>query len=341
MKKISKKLICILASAILLLVGFSFICSAAPSLTVSADKTTVNVGDTVTARVTLSTDQEIYGCNIKLTYNASVLQYVSGGDSGSGAGVVKIVDAPASKSLTNIISFKALANGSSSLSFVDSYFTFSDLKNQYPAGNSVSVVVAAANASNNADLTELRSASGALSPTFSKNVTSYTVTVPENVTSGRLYATTADPNAKISVEGNVELKPGRNVRTVVVTAPGGAVKKYTITFIRGEDSSVSSDTASNDTPDGNPLEVTVSDKKYLIQTDLSGISIPSGFEVQTETYKDTQIQVAKNQDYTIFYLKAEGSDTAELFTLNNSLRMTAKPLLQAINQMKLILEVLA
>lgn len=88
--------------------------------------------------------------------------------------------------------------------------------------------------SGNANLASLTCANAELSPTFSAGTTQYSVTVPYDVTSLRLSAAAEDSGAKVSTSGN-DLSVGANTVTITVTAPSGAVKRYTISVIRQPD----------------------------------------------------------------------------------------------------------
>lgn len=110
------------------------------------------------------------------------------------------------------------------------------------AGNSVTVEAGSARwsasvsapLSGNANLASLTCANAELSPTFSTGTTQYSVTVPYDVTSLRLSAAAEDSGAKVSTSGN-DLSVGANTVTITVTAPSGAVKRYTISVIRQPD----------------------------------------------------------------------------------------------------------
>lgn len=110
------------------------------------------------------------------------------------------------------------------------------------AGNSVTVDAGSARwsasvsapLSANANLASLSCANAELSPTFSAGTTQYSVTVPYDVTSLRLSAAAEDGSAKVSTSGN-DLSVGANTVTITVTAPSGAVKRYTISVIRQPD----------------------------------------------------------------------------------------------------------
>lgn len=100
-------------------------------------------------------------------------------------------------------------------------------------------VIKAALASNN-NLSALSVTPGPLSPAFVANTLGYTVNVASNVTSVAVSATKADSNAVISGDvpnsgqANITLSgPGTTTSvSIIVTAPSGASKTYSIDVIR-------------------------------------------------------------------------------------------------------------
>ncbi len=86
----------------------------------------------------------------------------------------------------------------------------------------------------NADLATLTVSSGTLTPSFSAGTTSYTVTVPLEVTTLTVAATAADPYATMSITPAqpMTLSLGANPATVTVTAESGAQKVYTVVITR-------------------------------------------------------------------------------------------------------------
>lgn len=102
-----------------------------------------------------------------------------------------------------------------------------------------------------ADLTALAISSGALDPAFASAGTSYTVSVPNSVSSITLTPTAQDPSATIMVGSNrvtsgqasqpVSLNVGANAITVQVTGIDGVTKKtYTVNVTRASSVDLSS-----------------------------------------------------------------------------------------------------
>ncbi|WHZ28439.1 MAG: hypothetical protein OJF51_003237 [Nitrospira sp.] len=95
----------------------------------------------------------------------------------------------------------------------------------------------AAPASNN-NLSALSVTPGSLSPAFAADTLSYTVNVASDVTSVAISATKADSNAVISGDvpnsgqANITLSGATTPVSIIVTAPSGASKTYSIDLIR-------------------------------------------------------------------------------------------------------------
>ncbi len=100
----------------------------------------------------------------------------------------------------------------------------------------------AAPLSNDSGLTDLVISKGTLSPAFAEGTTTYTDTVPNDVTGITVTPITADPTATITVNGkpvpsgtaseNLPLKVGDNLITTVVTAQDGTITTYTVIVTR-------------------------------------------------------------------------------------------------------------
>lgn len=89
----------------------------------------------------------------------------------------------------------------------------------------------------NADaaLKSLTLSSGAITPEFSSDITSYTIQVEETITEIAISAVVANPEAQIlSAEGFSELQPGLNTASIVVEAPDKTTQTYNFSIICGE-----------------------------------------------------------------------------------------------------------
>jgi len=79
--------------------------------------------------------------------------------------------------------------------------------------------------SNNANLKEMRIDVEGITPKFSKNITSYSVVVSNEINNINVVAVPEENNANVSVSGNNNLIEGSNIITISVTAPDEKTKK--------------------------------------------------------------------------------------------------------------------
>lgn len=98
---------------------------------------------------------------------------------------------------------------------------------------------AAAPKSSNNNLKALSVSGHSISPVFKAGTTSYSLSVPSNVSSVTLNATKSHSKASVSGTGKVNLATGVNTKNVVVKAENGAKKTYTIKITREKESKVS------------------------------------------------------------------------------------------------------
>ncbi|MDO5015356.1 MAG: cadherin-like beta sandwich domain-containing protein [Clostridia bacterium] len=74
-----------------------------------------------------------------------------------------------------------------------------------------------------------------LSPAFSPNTTSYSISnLPENINDIKINAVPNDPKAKVEIFGE-KLSMGKNEAMIRVTAQNGAINTYKIAVVRGEE----------------------------------------------------------------------------------------------------------
>jgi len=89
--------------------------------------------------------------------------------------------------------------------------------------------------SSNANLKNVILGVEGLTPAFSKDITTYSLKVGENVNTIKVTASVEHSRASYSVSGNTNLKEGENVITVKVTAENGTTKTYTINVLKSDD----------------------------------------------------------------------------------------------------------
>lgn len=119
---------------------------------------------------------------------------------------------------------------------------------------------------------------------FSKNKTSYSVTVPNTVNSVQVAYKTASPKAKVKITGNTSLDVGTNIVKVVVTAEDGTKKTYTIRVTK---------LATEDAKPGNLIDEDVDLDLYLTKLDVKGLTLTPEFKSDVFSY-ETTIDMDKN-----------------------------------------------
>ena len=274
---------------------------------------TYEKGQTIT--VYLKYEGTTFGsATARFTYNSSILQLISSSDgpqSASGVFYQSVINENGVRSLTCSATFKAVGTGQTSISaeFVEgATLDFQDISANN-VSTTVSVKSSSPSVSGNANLSYMSVSAGSLSPSFSPSVTSYTVNVGSDVTVCTISADTQDSNAVISVSGSKELKTGKNVRSVTVTAENGTTKTYTITIYRtegtggGDEEEKPGDDEQQKIPED--IKVSVGDKEYILAENISENDVPKGFTITSAMYGEYEIPVIKDSElkYTLAMLK--------------------------------------
>lgn len=338
-----------LKSKVLILLAFVLMITAAPvlgvqaasgTMTVSVSKTNVNVGDNFTVTVSYSGSTVLIYSQWTLKYDSS---FVSSGEYG---GVIPDRFDPEqgsnAKTFSKTYTFTAKEVGTPSFRVEDI-----GVYNMNPAdGDTVSVAAPAAvsvkisaRGSSNANLSSLKLSAGSLSPAFSNDVLSYTVTVPNSVNSISISAVAADPKAKISVSGGDAVPEGNSSRVVIVTAEDGTVKKFTININRAAE--VKATSAPSPTPPTTPtntsgvlpipttdpsnlpgeLEVIAGGAILVISDKPEAVTLPTGFTEIEYTYKDRPVWAAQavGQDILIMYLQDQANEKSGFYVYDEAL----------------------
>lgn len=299
--------------------------AASASLSVSGGGSYTK-GSTVTIRYTYS-GSSISGATSQITYDSSVLQYVScsGGvapSSASGVFSVQMGDGNDHTSMTVTLTFKAIGVGSTKVSVgtIDLIDYDGTALNCPSSSATVTVTNPASSASSNANLSRLTASAGSLSPAFSSGRTSYTVYADKDETVCLISVDTEDPNATVEVTGSKNLIMGRNVRKVIVTAPSGNTKTYTITIYRGdtesgEDSSDDKDDSKENDKTKENIKVTVGDREYTVEENIKSEDVPDEFRLVVGKYDGKDIPLIKDNDlnYTLVLLKNEKTGDTKWF----------------------------
>ena len=268
--------------------------AASGKTTIAVSAGSLNIGQTVTvtAKAFSASGDSAYA-NMVLTYDASILEFVScTATYGGGGGSISVANDSFS------VTLKAIAAGKASLSLSATdgviFSTAEELESM--AGSSTSVTVnneaAGGNSTNNGSsgnngnagngsnaaalsadnsLKALTISPGTLSPAFKGSTTKYTATVDNSVTSIAVSATPVNEKATIeSVTGNTNLAVGANVVKIVVKAENGTTATYKITVTRqaaGTTGGETTTTGGENGDDGNSNSETPEDTEEVDTTE--------------------------------------------------------------------------
>ncbi|MDD6573128.1 MAG: cadherin-like beta sandwich domain-containing protein [Thermoflexaceae bacterium] len=282
-----KRIFAFLMVLFVLLIPNTKVYAAAVNVNITGGATTVGGETEVT--VTLSNQTEEIGVlQLCITYDPAVVEAVSGFD-GGGGGKIFITSTEIKSSYT--IKFKGTAAGTSTIavSQTDSkvYALKKDANNQDQlmevyAGTGSVEVKGTANQSKNNNLSALTVSPGTLTPAFSKDVTTYNITLTESCSRLTVSATPEDSKARISVWG-AAMDPGDNTTKITVTAENGDTKVYTIYTKVPEAPKV----------EEKPIIIDIDGALYNVISNFDEELLPEGYEAVDYTYKGKKIVVGK------------------------------------------------
>lgn len=207
--------------------------AASASVYFETEQASPMVGDTISIYLCVDTNGTLGDFEGFISYDADMLEYVSGTSCITGGdGVLKVYDFGTSSTNTRkyLLTFKVLDVGYVELSVRDS------VAYEYESGDAMSSsstplkmnTTAPESASDNALLESLKISPGTLSPSFDPEVYVYNTSVDAKTEKLILSAFAQDLDAKISIEGNQDLKPGSNEVIIKVVAKAGNSKEYVI-----------------------------------------------------------------------------------------------------------------
>lgn len=325
---IKKRYITFIAAFILMVAAlFSESAFAAATASISGGGN-YKVGQTVTIKFTYSGAS--YGtAKVIFRYDTSVLQFKNcSGTYGETSGVTPVsLSSGGSNTLGCTLTFKAVGTGNTTVKAeTEELYDIdeNDLSSSVSTkSTTVSVTNPSTQVSSNANLSSMSVSAGSLSPSFSPSVTSYTINVGSDVSVCTISAKAQDSKATISVSGSKNLKAGKNVRSVTVTAENGSTKTYTITIYKAEGTTGGNDKEDPDLPDEQPetpeeIKITLGGKEYVLDENISENNIPEGFTITSAMYGQQEIPVIKDSQlkYTFALLKDGETGDSRWFFFN-------------------------
>lgn len=229
----------------LMLVGVLLLLSAQSAMAASASlsgSSSVQPGNTVTLTLSVS-GGDIYGLSGTLSYgsNLSFTNYncsVSGWSmevNGTNFSAYGTTASSGGAVLTVTLKVASDAAAGSDLTASFGNLVVSDGEKDITLDTASWSGKVSAPPSNNCDLSGITVTNATLSPSFSKNTTYYTCTVPYDTEKLKMDYNRADSGQTVNISGNSDFVVGENTVTLTVKAANGATKTYSIAVTRQQD----------------------------------------------------------------------------------------------------------
>lgn len=281
----------------------------------------VTVGEQVSVKMKIaSSDNTALGASdVRLQYDSSALQFLSGTSANGGAGSIRVIGAMESENQTTFtftLKFKALKAGTSNIKVTSQevYDANSQVVTIDHVGSSAVKVTAPVTYSKDATLSGLTISPGELTPAFSADVTEYTATVGADVEKLTVSAPATHDKASVSVSGNEGLQIGENTITCKVKAEDGeTTKTYTILVTKTEELPTESagETSAPVTSGGSATNV--EEGNWQVAASFDASLLPSGFSVTEFTYGGQAVQAAADAQGNVLLYMTNESGEGEFF----------------------------
>lgn len=325
--------------------------AASATVSITLKETEIKLNDTFNVIVKVEASDTIGGFETFLTYDESKMEFINGGSLVSGGdGILRVSDMNPEnivKSRKYVLQFKAIEQGNAQIETMDQayVYTYEDSAEMSVSSNRLSISIGTdEKVSDNAKLYSLRISPGILSPEFSAKTTKYTAEVDSNVEELVISAMAQDGDATVKTKGNKDLQAGANEVNIIVTAPSGDQKTYTIVVTKKADQAnqnEQTDGEGEDTPDepeDNIMEddITEEDQEilktdgYLVTEEEESVKlyfsseyeiapledssmIPNGYEETTMKLQGVAVTAYESiggavGDYVLLYMKKGDSE---------------------------------
>ncbi len=295
----------IIISLICLVVFPISVNAASGSIRITGTSSAV-VGNTVSITVTLSSSTPIGSWDMDLNYDRSYLELISTNSEGGGVSMVNSSSGTTSKSYT--FRFRALKSGSTRLSMSSySAYAYEDMSAMDISAGTKTVRIMTqeeleASYSKDNDLKSLSVEGFEISPAFDKDVTEYSVVVPENTTEITINAEENDSAASVTGAGTQTVTQGTNTFQIVVRAENGSEKTYNLTV---------------EVKDANPINVTIGDETLTVVKIKEYLPVPNAYQETTVNINDFEIPAYTSEltGFTLVGLK-DSSGNINLYIYN-------------------------
>ena len=307
MKKI-KLYVCILLSVFLFPLGVK---AADGNISITGTSSAV-IGNTVSITVTLSSSTPIGSWEIDVSYDDSYLQLIRTSNPLGGNAIIGYMDTVngVTKQTYTYI-FKALKKGTTKVGIASNtvYSVDEKLMSISSSSKSVRIMTQAeleASYSKDNDLKSLSVEGFELSPAFSKDITEYTVTVPEDTKEITINAAENDSAASVTGTGTFEVTQGTNTFEIIVRAENGSEKKYTVKV---------------EVIDANPINVTLGNQDFTVVKVKDFLPTVTAYQETTVKINDFDIPAYTSEltGFTLVGLKdSAGSIALYIYDADNN-----------------------
>lgn len=276
------------------------------SVGVNVSKSSMVVGSSVTATVTISSPATLGSWQFDVYYDTSKLQLNS--SSFGGTHIVGYGDG-AKKSVSYTFNFTAKASGNARIWVANSSAYDWDLNAMSLSNGSrnVNIMTQAqlqATYSKNNNLASLGVDGYTLTPNFDPNTLEYSLSLDNTVEKINIVGSVADSKSNVNGFGERQVTEGDNRLEVVVTAQNGNVKTYVINATVSE---------------LNPIKVNVGDEELTVVKKKSLLTSPSTYTETTININDYEVPAFTSEisGYILVGLKNKKGDIG-LYIYNQS-----------------------
>ncbi len=338
----------VVAMVMMVMVGVNADDIYATDASVTVSSATVEEGSEVSVTVTVSSADKMAAYNLLLTYDANMLEYVSGAD-GGGNGAVKLLNELfEDTSVTRTLVFKAKKAGTVAVNVDTAASSIIDMQiedcNVAITNGSVTVNAKVTSSANNylssLEVVGVREdgSTAAYNITqrntnvvgFNKDELKYMAYVANDIVKFAVTAVPEDATATVAVNGVELVEGGANATTITVTAQNGEVREYIINTYRVPSeteaetpSEPESETEPGTEPGTTPAvdkEVTIGADVFVVTNISEDVVLPEGFSTFEYTYEGQIYIAAKGEakKLTIMQLVKKGTEEKALYVYDEN-----------------------
>lgn len=246
----------------------------AASVSASASKTSLNVGDEFNVNINL-TGASVATLTVKLSVDTSKVEYVSGPTNSNFSGGKVIYtwtdstggSSPLTGGTIATFKFRAKDKGTANFSLTGEFYdvdensinmalsgtnititekvdtptqtgetqSINEATNSQTVPNGTTTNNIQSNLSSNTNLKTMQLSAEGISPAFNKNTMEYWLVVDKTIDNIDVVAAPEDGSSTVNISGNQNLQIGSNKIVITVTAQNGSKKSYIINVTKAED----------------------------------------------------------------------------------------------------------